>query len=333
MSQFGRSRNRDGAGGAGSPNPEIGSVRILPLPTDHNLHVGDTYQLEANVEDVRGRDLPDAEVNWMIDPAASYAPPYASVTKDGLLSIESPMNFSLRIVAASGGVSDEAFESIRGWGFEEDVDPISGRSYALASLGANIGAEGRPRLHLRCEDDDLDLYISVTFVTGSGWVRYRIGDGSERVESWQESSDFDAVFYPGDPSALVDRLAAADTVLFALDKFGAGEVVATFIRRGLPISTRRSSRPAAAEVTGSPRMLHVPLPPPPTTRAGGRNVSPPDIEPGSMAHGLPHRTLERPRSGHTGPKARSGTRIDHTLLFVQETDVAIRLRGYCDSAL
>lgn len=215
------------------PEPEVGSVRVIPLPPDHNLHMGDTYRLEAEVETTDGEELPAHDVTWSIDPSGSYSPPFASVSSEGVLKIESPMNFTLEITATADDVSDTTFESISGWGLETGVDEISREPYARANLGANIGAEGPPRLHIQCEGDDLDLHVSVTFVTGSGRVRYRFDGGEEQVENWAESSDFDAVIHPGDPEPLVRRIAEADTMLFAIDKFGAGEVVATFIPKGM----------------------------------------------------------------------------------------------------
>lgn len=188
---------------------------------------------EAEVETTDGQESPAHEVTWSLDPLGSYAPPFASGSSDGGLVIESPMKFTLEITASADDMSDTTFETIRGWGLETGVDEISREPYARANLGANIGAEGPPRLHIRCEGNDLDLHVSVVFVTGSGQVRYRFDGGDEQLEVWGESSDFDAVIYPGDPEPLVRRFAKADTMLFAVDRVGAGEVVATFTPKGM----------------------------------------------------------------------------------------------------
>lgn len=214
-------------------SPEVGSVRILSDLFFEDLHVGDTYQLEARVEDTNGNPMPSAPVEWSVEAFGSYTPPYISVSPSGLLEVESPMNFSARIVARAGDEEDETHESIGGWGYSNTTDPISGLPSRYATTGANLGAEGPPRLYIRCRERSLDLYVSVTFVTGSGRVRYRLDDGAARSGTWHESSDFDAVFYPYDVAGLAGEIAQADTLVFAVDKFGGGEVIATFVTTGL----------------------------------------------------------------------------------------------------
>jgi len=221
----------DGPAAGPSSNTPVASIHIVPPPLDHNLHLGDTYQLRAQIEDADGNAL-NRDVTWFVHPNSVYPPPHASVSAHGRLTVESPLIFSLDIEAHVDDLSDQEHMLFRGWSFEEGVDVATGVEYGRAHLVANFGPPSPPRLYIDCLGDEVDLYVAATFPFASDVVRYRLDDGEERVEQWLESGALAALVYPEDPSALVLDLALVDTLVFAIQAVG-GEEVSTFIPKGL----------------------------------------------------------------------------------------------------
>ena len=225
-------------------DPRVGAVEILQwfhlvIGVARNSHTGDTIRLNAEVRDTKGNILTDRSVSWI-----SLNTERATVTSGGLLTVgrtvvivrdawDEEETGDVTIVARVEGVADSITLDFNGWSLGSSTDPVTLRRTTEANLGALIGAVGPPRLHLRCEASRLDVWISVTFVTGSGYVEYRFNGQQPESDRWNEAQNFQAVFYPAqNDSAFARRLTQADSLLFRIDRFSGADVVATFVLVG-----------------------------------------------------------------------------------------------------
>lgn len=218
----------------------VSSVTIQePFFTDtRNRHQGDTLQLRAALRDAAGAVLSGIPVSWL-----SRDTTRATITAGGLLTVGRTVSVSqngiytdparVRVVATAGGVSDSLNLEFNGWSLGFSTDPVTLAQRVQGYLSSLIGAEGPPAVYLLCTDRVVSLYISTSFVTGSGEVTYRFSGQSATTENWLEASNFRALYYPAaTDTAFARRLTAADSLLFRIHKFQGADVTATFVLRG-----------------------------------------------------------------------------------------------------
>ena len=102
----------------------------------------------------------------------------------------------------------------------------------LPAIGpVSIGSKSVvPRAIARCQEGDLDFYISWGGVIGSTdhEVTIRLDAEDARVGSWPVSTDHTATFYTGDTKALLDGLARAKKLVGRTTPQGESAVMATF---------------------------------------------------------------------------------------------------------
>ena len=110
--------------------------------------------------------------------------------------------------------------------------PITSVTALLPALGpVVIGSKSVvPRAIARCQEGDLDFYISWGGVIGSTdhEVTIRLDAEDARVGSWSVSTDHMATFYTGDSKALLEGLAKAKKIVVGTTPQGEKAVMATF---------------------------------------------------------------------------------------------------------
>ena len=111
-------------------------------------------------------------------------------------------------------------------------DSITSVTALLPALGpVLVGSKSVvPRAIARCQDGDLDFYISWGGVIGSTdhEVTIRLDSKDARVGSWSVSTDHMATFYTGDTKALLEGLANAKKLVARTTPQGENAVMATF---------------------------------------------------------------------------------------------------------
>jgi len=114
--------------------------------------------------------------------------------------------------------------------------PITSVTALLPALGpVLIGSKSVvPRAIARCQEGDLDFYISWGGVIGSTdhEVTIRLDAEDARVGSWSVSTDHMATFYTGDSKALLEGLAKAKKLVVRTTPEGENAVMATFNASG-----------------------------------------------------------------------------------------------------
>jgi len=114
--------------------------------------------------------------------------------------------------------------------------PITSVTALLPALGpVLIGSKSVvPRAIARCQEGDLDFYISWGGVIGSTdhEVTTRLDAEDARVGSWSVSTDHMATFYTGDSKALLEGLAKAKKLVARTTPEGENAVMATFNASG-----------------------------------------------------------------------------------------------------
>ena len=115
-------------------------------------------------------------------------------------------------------------------------DSITSVTALLPALGpVLVGSKSVvPRAIARCQDGDLDFYISWGGVIGSTdhEVTIRLDSEDARVGSWSVSTDHMATFYTGDSKALLEGLAKAKKIVVGTTPQGEKAVMATFNASG-----------------------------------------------------------------------------------------------------
>lgn len=91
------------------------------------------------------------------------------------------------------------------WKVSRDRDPITGKEIIVGMLSAENDMEGNlptlrsyPNLVVRFNGEDLAVYICTETYIGIETidVTSKIGNDSPRTDSWNISTDFNAIFYP-----------------------------------------------------------------------------------------------------------------------------------------
>ena len=137
---------------------------------------------------------------------------------------------SITITASAEGKEGSSLVQLHDWSFEQIKDEISGVPFYIAHIGAETGPTS---LYLRCKEGDLEIYVTGDAITADGDVRYRLDSGSVVEETWDESKNFHALFYPSDTHSFAETLAGADTLHFEYREFAGGPITSTFAVRGL----------------------------------------------------------------------------------------------------
>lgn len=116
------------------------------------------------------------------------------------------------------------------WAYSEGTDYLTGRPWADAALRH---AESGMVLYVACSEGAFYVYVFTDFITDSGAVRYRLDEGSQRTGDWTESTDSQALFYPGSSRTFARELAGSDVMIFEAREQAAGSKAATFQLGGL----------------------------------------------------------------------------------------------------
>ena len=114
--------------------------------------------------------------------------------------------------------------------------PITSVTALLPALGpVLVGSKSVvPKAIARCQEGDLDFYISWGGVIGSTdhEVTIRLDAEDARVGSWSVSTDHMATFYTGDSKALLEGLAKAKKLVVRTTPQGENAVMASFNTTG-----------------------------------------------------------------------------------------------------
>ena len=126
------------------------------------------------------------------------------------------------------------------WKLSTEMSPIDDsqtiilRLYADGMVTAGY-KKSQPQLYIRYKEARLEAYIAFDFFIGSDGteVTTRMGDESSRTRQWSTSSDYEAVFFPGDVETFINDLSRVDKFVVRLTPYGESPVTATFTTTGL----------------------------------------------------------------------------------------------------
>ncbi len=210
------------------PHQSVTRVEIDPPKTD-NFRPGMTVQLTATAYDGEGSIVTGRPISW-----SSSSPTIATVSPDGLLAAVEGSGFGtgfIIVTASVDGIAGTANIWFDAWSFSQTIDPVNGSQFTEAV---------RHELNFRCTAGHLETFIRASGVTASGAVEYRLDNRASRSESWNESTNFRALFYPGDVHQFARDVAASDSLVFRYSLFTGGTpLVRIDLFRGLaPYLTR-----------------------------------------------------------------------------------------------
>lgn len=197
-------------GTAPKPPPVVARVEVTPRDVD-GFRPGKTAQLTATAYDVAGAVIPGVVVSW-----STSSPAIATVTQGGVVSAVEGSGFGsgfTTVTASSGAVEGRATIHFDAWSFSASTDPVNGKRITEAIRGP---------LHFRCTAGVLEAYVTTTDVTASGFVEYRFDAGTPRSELWSESTNFQALFYPGNKRNFASEVARSSELLFRYSRFLGG---------------------------------------------------------------------------------------------------------------
>jgi hypothetical protein len=188
-------------------------VEVDPDRVD-NFRPGMTAQLIATPFDVEGNIVTGRPVAWR-----TSSPDIATVSSNGLVTAVQGSGFGngfTLIEAEIDGVTETATFWFDAWSFIQRSDPVNGNQ---------ITEVIRKDLNFRCTAGHLEAYVRTSGVTASGGVEYRLDNRPARSELWHESTNFRALFYPGDVHVLAQEVAASDSLIFRYSLFTGGSPI------------------------------------------------------------------------------------------------------------
>jgi type VI secretion system protein VasI len=200
-------------------------------------------RLDLEMERVRAvLGLAAAAAAMMAEPTALAQTPVEQIRSlRGCTAIESD-KARLDCYDAFLGVSPEIMtQSGAGkWVVQRSVSPIDDTQTVTLSLVGEGDLHGwlktyRPSLVLRCKEKRTEAYV-VTGMTGAGdrtRIRFRIDKGLANDDAWSNSTDREAVFYPGQPGKFIEALSAGARMYLEVHPFNASPTSVFFELRGL----------------------------------------------------------------------------------------------------
>jgi type VI secretion system protein VasI len=117
-------------------------------------------------------------------------------------------------------------------------DPISDKPTANITLSSTTGRsqfDDPITLVIRCKDDEMDLYINWhQFVNNdSQEVELRLGNGTPVTRSWSNSTDYEATFYPSDPTQQIKNMFGSTTLVARTTPYSSNTITATWDITGI----------------------------------------------------------------------------------------------------
>lgn len=133
----------------------------------------------------------------------------------------------------------EATSDAGNWEVQVDTSPMDdSKTVYISTIAVESIKVGyrytRPRLHIRCKEGELNLYIAWgTFIgTGDANVTMRFGKNDAYDEKWGISTDRKATF-ASRPEFKLGFLEKADSFLARVTPYGESPILAKFDTRGL----------------------------------------------------------------------------------------------------
>jgi hypothetical protein len=215
----------------------VASVRVTP-GTFGTLQIGDTIRVFSSALDSAGQPTVPTVVTTQSSSLALQSLGGGYFLANGPSS--SPITITITADGKSGSTTVAGIRA--GWHFSSGVDPASLVKSTFAYLDAEStfpGATLYPgSLYVRCRANVFEVYVGTgTRITANGTVFYRFGKAqSETTATWNESTDFKALFVPGGQQAAKDfalRVVSSDTLFFANTEFGGTRRQMLFVLTGL----------------------------------------------------------------------------------------------------
>lgn len=135
------------------------------------------------------------------------------------------------------------------WRSEMD-DKRAYRAFLAANEAVQAGThEYYPFLQVRHEEGKLQVYITYDEVLSADTanVTSRIGKAAPTSEAWLVSTDFKAVFCPGDPRPFLQALCRDPKLVVRLTPYGRNPRTVTFDTRGLANILQSMAKAVASE--------------------------------------------------------------------------------------
>lgn len=174
---------------------------------------------------LQGAGVPQAILNAMLTAGnANQAPPPA------------PAGQATRHPVSTGGNGK--------WDVREEVSPDSGSQTVIMSIPAEqevsalAGLDKYPRLYIRCQSRQTDVYIHMGSLPAGVdaneeyGVRLRLDAGQPSAQPWEQSTNHDSLFAP-DPVELARRLAVAKKLTIEFSPPGSRSFTTWFDLTGL----------------------------------------------------------------------------------------------------
>lgn len=181
--------------------------------TGRSLRSGDTLTLVATVRSTTNAVLSGVALTW-----SSLSPEWAAIDQSGRVTFALGKALGTRLLsfrAQAGTVAGQASVTTSDWSYSESVNPVSLATTYSASLGSIPGVGfNSPRLTISCLNAFVLVQLSSSGITESGRITYRFSGQAPVSATWNESSDFRALFAPSQPAArtFVSQIAVADTL-------------------------------------------------------------------------------------------------------------------------
>ena len=131
---------------------------------------------------------------------------------------KSVVRTSAALLAVLGAACGDITSSEGGlWEYREGRDQTTNIPYARASVGFGLNT-----LFVECKDRQFSVYASFPFVLESNTIRYRFDEETGVTETWTNSTNYKALFYPRDARAFARRIAASNRMYYEVRKYAAG---------------------------------------------------------------------------------------------------------------
>ena len=228
------------------------TLTVVPAPVAsvtligaQRAKVGETYSYSVQARDAAGNLLPLPAVFRLADPAAG------SMTSAGVLVPQ--RTGSITIIVTVGG--NDWTSTISGYDWQVGSTFVSLTSDER--VANRFGTSNYIDLVVSCSSGlSFFVWVSVPhFVTANGAVAYSFDLGSPIGQTWNETSSFEALFYPGNNAlsrSFASTIAGSRVFGFAFGEFRGSAVAALFRPVGLSaLLPTLFSRCPSAIVAGS----------------------------------------------------------------------------------
>jgi hypothetical protein len=119
-----------------------------------------------------------------------------------------------------------------GWQLQQTRNKMDGSQETTLTLLANSGGAG---IGLRCRHRKTEVIVSTNAIVDNGHVRIKFDDAPPVSQSWDEATNYGALFAP-DAISFARRIQKAHTFLFEFNQFQHGAKILEFHSQGLDLS-------------------------------------------------------------------------------------------------